>query len=45
MLRKGWLVNYFSEEDFQRLDALAHRGLQAVAKLRILNDPNDPNHK
>ena len=34
MLRKGVECGYFSAEDFQRLDRLAARGAQAVAKLQ-----------
>ena len=40
MLRKGAECGYFSAEDFARLDSLAARGAQAVAKLqRYLRSP------
>ena len=40
LLRKGLEAGYWSEEDFNRLDQLATRGLQAVAKFqRYLRSP------
>ena len=40
LLRKGWEIGYWTQEEFDRLDALAIRGLQAVAKLqRYLRSP------
>ena len=53
LLRKGCAVGYWNDEEFNRLDRLADRALQAIAKLqRYLrsryrgnrqNDPNVPN--
>jgi four helix bundle protein len=40
LLRKGVTVGYWQEAEFQRLDTLANRGLQAIAKLqRYLRSP------
>jgi hypothetical protein len=40
LLRKGLLVGYFDEDQFKRLDLLADRGRQAVAKFqRYLRSP------
>jgi four helix bundle protein len=40
LLRKGLDVSYWSEEEFTRLDTLADRGLQALAKFqRYLRSP------
>jgi four helix bundle protein len=40
LLRKGLEVGYWKQADFERLDSLAIRGLQAVAKLqRYLRSP------
>ena len=40
LLKKGRAVGYWTEEEFQRLDKLANRGLQAVAKFqRYLRSP------
>ena len=40
LLKKGLAVGYWTEEEFQRLDTLANRGLQAVAKFqRYLRSP------
>jgi len=40
LLRKGHDIGYLTPEEFERLDALAIRGLQAVAKLqRYLRSP------
>jgi four helix bundle protein len=41
LLKKGFFAGYFSEGDFKRLDALAVRGVQAVAKFqRYLRSPS-----
>src|SRR5688572_19766725 len=34
LLRKGLAIGYVSEAEFKRLNALAERGLQALAKLQ-----------
>jgi four helix bundle protein len=34
LLRKGLAIGYFSTPDFERLDNLASRGLQSIAKLQ-----------
>ena len=34
LLKKGLAVGYWSQEEYDRLDSLARRGLQAVAKLQ-----------
>src|SRR5688572_3433857 len=34
LLRKGVALGYLSEPEFERLDTLARRGLQALAKLQ-----------
>jgi four helix bundle protein len=40
LLKKGRAVGYWTEDEFQRLDTLADRGLQAVAKFqRYLRSP------
>ena len=40
LLKKGLAVGYWTAEEFQRLDKLADRGLQAVAKFqRYLRSP------
>ena len=40
LLRKGLAVGYFTADDVSRLDALANRGLQALAKFqRYLRSP------
>ena len=40
LLRKGLDVGYWPQEEFERLDALADRGLQALAKFqRYLRSP------
>jgi four helix bundle protein len=40
LLKKGLAVGYWSEDEFKRLDKLADRGLQAVAKFqRYLRSP------
>jgi four helix bundle protein len=40
LLKKGLLARYLDEPEFARLDTLANRGLQAVAKLqRYLRSP------
>jgi four helix bundle protein len=40
LLKKGLDVNYWSKEEYLRLDALANRGLQALAKFqRYLRSP------
>jgi four helix bundle protein len=40
LLRKGLVAGYFDEDEFERLDSLARRGLQAVAKFqRYLRSP------
>ena len=40
LLKKGLAVGYWTEEEFQRLDKLADRGLQTVAKFqRYLRSP------
>ena len=41
LLKKGLAVGYWQQEEFDRLDSLANRGLQAVAKLqRYLRSPD-----
>lgn len=45
LLRKGLAVGYWSLAEFERLDALAVRGLQAMAKLqRYLRSPQAKRH-
>jgi len=40
LLKKGAALGYFTQADFERLDLLASRGLQAVARLqRYLRSP------
>lgn len=40
LLKKGAAAGYFTQADFERLDALASRGLQAVARFqRYLRSP------
>ena len=40
LLKKGLAVGYWPESEFQRLDTLANRGLQAVARFqRYLRSP------
>jgi four helix bundle protein len=42
LLKKGLTVGYWSEEEFDRLDALAVRGLQALATFeRYLRPPQE----
>jgi four helix bundle protein len=40
LLRKGLEVGYWPQDEFERLDSLANRGIQAIAKLqRYLRSP------
>jgi four helix bundle protein len=40
LLKKGFTVGYWKEDEFRRLDTLANRGLQAVARFqRYLRSP------